>query len=163
KRAAKYVPALYGPVQRVGIKFIRWFHSASDCLLAATPSLELQLHEWGFTCPIKRMTRGIDLSLFNTGEKTLFNDCKKPVALYVGRVAIEKNLASFLDMKWHGSKVVVGNGPDLAMLKQKYPDAHFSGVKTGTDLAAHYRSSDLFVFPSKTDTFGMVLIEAMAC
>ncbi len=163
KRAAKFMPFLENPVREVGIKFIRWFHSVSSCLFAATPSLEATLREWGFDCPIKRMTRGIDHTLFKTGEKNLFHNLPKPVALYVGRVAIEKNLESFLDMHWQGSKVIVGNGPDSDMLKSKYPDAVFAGVRTGKDLADHYRSADVFVFPSRTDTFGMVLVEAMAC
>lgn len=163
KRAAKFLPFLYEPVRKIGIDFIRWFHSVSSCLFAATPSLESQLRDWGFACPIKRMTRGIDHDLFGTGDKTLFHDLKKPVALYVGRVAIEKNLEAFLDMDWEGSKVIVGGGPDLDMLKRTYPKAHFAGIKTGADLTAHYRSADVFVFPSKTDTFGMVLVEAMAC
>jgi glycosyltransferase involved in cell wall biosynthesis len=163
KRAAKYLPFLEKPVRDAGIKFVRWFHDVSSCLFAATPSLETQLRAWDFTCPIKRMTRGIDHSLFRTGEKPLFQDLPQPVALYVGRVAIEKNLEAFLDMAWEGSKVIVGSGPDDAMLREKYPDAVFAGVKTGEALADHYRSADVFVFPSRTDTFGMVLVEAMAC
>jgi glycosyltransferase involved in cell wall biosynthesis len=163
KRVAKYLPFLREPVRKLGITFIRWFHDISSCLFAATQSLEVQLRDWEFTCPIKRMTRGIDHNMFYEGEKKLFRDLPKPIALYVGRVAIEKNLEAFLDMKWEGSKIIVGIGPDMHMLKNKYPDARFTGVKTGKDLADHYRSSDLFVFPSKTDTFGMVLVEAMAC
>lgn len=163
KRAAKYLPFLEKPVRALGIRFIRWFHSVSSCLFAATPSLEQTLRAWDFTCPIKRMTRGIDHEVFKPGEKSLFHNLPKPVALYVGRVAIEKNLESFLGMRWEGAKVVVGGGPDFDMLKEKYPDAHFAGVQTGTALADHYRSADVFAFPSKTDTFGMVLVEAMAC
>lgn len=163
KRAAKILPALYRPVRNAGIKFIRWFHSVSSCLFAATPSLEAQLRDWSFACPVKRMTRGIDHELFGTGEKTLFHELKKPVALYVGRIAIEKNIEAFLDMGWHGSKVIVGGGPDRETLERKYPDVLFAGVQSNEALSAHYRSSDLFVFPSKTDTFGMVLVEALAC
>lgn len=163
KRVAKYAPVLESVVRRVAIDFVRWFHSASSCLFAATPSLEVTLRDWGFTCPIKRMTRGIDHTLFRLGEKTLFHGMPRPVALYVGRIAIEKNLEDFLAMDWHGSKVIVGDGPDLAMLKDKYPKAHFVGMKKDQELADHYRSADVFVFPSRTDTFGMVLVEAMAC
>ena len=163
KRAAKVLPFLETPVRRIGISFIRWFHDISSCLFAATPSLEAQLRDWDFTCPIKRMTRGIDHAVFHEGEKNLFHNLPKPVALYVGRVAIEKNLESFLGMNWDGSKVIVGSGPDFDALKDTYRHAHFVGVKTGKALADHYRSADLFVFPSKTDTFGMVLVEAMAC
>ncbi len=163
KRVAKYFPFLAVPVRLAGIRFVRWFHKLSSCLFVATPSLEKNLKDWGFTCPIKRLTRGIDNSLFHTGDKNLFQHLPKPVALYVGRIAIEKNLEAFLDMEWEGSKVLVGSGPDLDHLKSRYSSAFFAGTQTGQNLADHYRSADLFVFPSKTDTFGMVLVEAMAC
>jgi glycosyltransferase involved in cell wall biosynthesis len=163
KRAAKFLPFLYNPVRRLSIAFIRWFHKNSSCLFVATKSLEETLREWNFACPMKPMTRGADFETFHPGEKNLFSEFKSPVALYVGRVAIEKNLESFLDMEWNGSKVIVGTGPDLSSLKNKYPSAHFAGKHTEKNLADHYRSADLFVFPSKTDTFGMVLVEAMAC
>lgn len=163
KRAAGYLPFLYAPVRKLGITFVRWFHKHSSCLFVATQSLEDTLRGWGFTAPMKRLTRGIDYSVFYTGEKNLFADLPKPVALYVGRIAVEKNLESFLDMEWAGSKILVGTGPDMEKLKTKYPSAIFAGKQTGQNLADHYRSADLFAFPSKTDTFGMVLIEAMAC
>ncbi len=163
KRAETIFAPLAIPVRKAGIAFIRWFHSISSCVFVATQSLENCLRGWGFIAPLKRMTRGINHDVFFAGEKTLFGDLPKPVALYVGRVAVEKNLEAFLGMEWSGSKVIVGGGPDEAMLKEKYPDAHFAGMKSGKELADHYRSSDIFVFPSKTDTFGMVLIEAMAC
>lgn len=161
--AAKRAPLFKNLVRKTGIAYVRWFHKLSSCLFTATPSLDRTLKEWGFTCPIKRMTRGIDHGIFHPGEKNLFAGLKKPVALYVGRVAIEKNIEAFLDMDWQGSKVIVGGGPDLEKLKTKYPAAVFTGPMTGEILADHYRSADLFVFPSKTDTFGMVLVEAMAC
>jgi len=163
KRVAKHLPFLYNFVRQRGIAFVRRFHKESSCLFVATQSLETTLRDWGFTCPMKRLTRGIDYSTFFPGEKNLFEGLSRPIALYVGRVAIEKNLEAFLGMNWQGSKVVVGNGPDLETLQQKFPKAIFVGGKNGQDLADHYRSADLFVFPSKTDTFGMVLIEAMAC
>lgn len=162
--AAKRAPLfMQGMVRRAGIAFVRWFHKLSSCLFVATPSLENDLRAWGFECPIKRLTRGIDHTLFYPAAPSLFADMPKPVALYVGRVAIEKNLESFLDMDWTGSKVIVGDGPDFKILKDKYPSAYFAGLQKGADLAKHYQSADIFVFPSKTDTFGMVLIEAMAC
>lgn len=163
KRAESVFAVLAEPVRKAGIAFVRWFHSISSCVFVATQSLEDTLRGWGFTAPLKRMTRGINHDVFFAGDKNLFADFPKPVALYVGRVAVEKNLAAFLEMEWSGSKVIVGGGPDEAMLKQKHPAAQFVGMKSGKDLADHYRSSDIFVFPSRTDTFGMVLIEAMAC
>ena len=162
-RAEKFFKFLGAPVRKIGIAYVRWFHSISSCVFVATQSLESTLRSWGFQGTLKRMTRGIDHDLFHTGDQKLFKDLPKPIALYVGRVAIEKNLEAFLEAPWSGSKVIVGSGPDEATLKRKYPDAHFAGMKNGTELADHYRSSDIFVFPSRTDTFGMVLVEAMAC
>lgn len=163
KRIAKYLPFMAEPVRKFSIWVLRRFHNASSCLLVSVDSLTNTLKGWNFECPIKPMTRGIDTEIFYPGEKNLFRNLKKPIALYVGRIAIEKNLESFLSIPWEGSKIIVGSGPDEDMLKNKYPDAHFTGVKKGKDLADHYRSADLFIFPSKTDTFGMVLVEAMAC
>ena len=110
-----------------------------------------------------RLTRGADLNIFKTGEKTAYENLPRPIAVFVGRVAIEKNLEAFLDMQWDGSKVVIGDGPDMAELQQKYPQGHFLGKKLGDDLGHHVRSADVFAFPSRTDTFGMVLVEALAC
>lgn len=163
KRFAWLIPPLYSAVHRQAIKVVRSFHAPSNALLIATQSLEEQLQSWGFTTPMHRLSRGVNFDVFHPGEKTVMQDLKKPVALYVGRIAIEKNLEAFLDMPWDGTKVMVGDGPVRAELELKYPDAIFVGKKTGHELADYYRSSDLFVFPSKTDTFGIVLIEALAC
>lgn len=163
QRVAKFLPFLFKPVRAIAISFVRWFHKKSSCLFVATQSLEDTLRGWNFICPMKRMTRGIDYTIFYPGPPILLTDLQKPIALYVGRVAVEKNLDSFLSMDWDGSKVIVGTGPDLEFLSKRHPDAQFVGKKTGTELSDHYRSADIFVFPSKTDTFGMVLIEAMAC
>ena len=145
-------------------KIVR-FHNSAASVLVTTNSIKQQLLDWGIQTPIAEFTRGVDLSTFNLSknDQPLYADLKKPVALYVGRIAIEKSIEDFLDMKWQGSKVVVGQGPDETALKEKYPEAVFVGKKTGDDLSNHYRCADLFVFPSTTDTFGMVLVEALAC
>ncbi|MCF8496175.1 MAG: glycosyltransferase family 1 protein [Alphaproteobacteria bacterium] len=162
KRAAWFVPPLYKVVlQRVRL-WVRSFHAPASAVMVATPGLEKDLRSWGFDMPMVQVSRGVDCDLFRPGKKTLFQDLKRPVALCVSRVAIEKNIAAFLDMDWPGSKVLVGSGPLLKSLSRAYPEVHFTGPKVGEDLAAHYRSADLFVFPSRTDTFGIVIIEALA-
>lgn len=163
RRFSKFLPFLYGAVHRLGINLIKKFHAPSSGLFVTTQSMTDTLLEWGVKAPIKKLTRGIDTGLFYHGEKNLFHDLPRPVAIYVGRLAIEKSVEEFLAMPWEGSKVIVGHGPDEQELKNNFPDAHFMGKKTGKELADHYRSADVFVFPSRTDTFGIVLIEALAC
>ena len=162
KRVAKFIPPIYNFVHERAKRLVRGFHAPSSAMMVATQSLEDTLIEWGFQNPMHRLLRGVNLDLYYPGENTVYKDLKGPIALYVGRVAIEKSIEDFLEMEWDGSKVVVGDGPSKAMLEKKYPDAYFAGKRTGEDLAAHYRSADVFVFPSKTDTFGIVLIEALA-
>jgi len=163
KRLTKFLPFLYKTVHTIGRKYVRTFHAPSSSMNVATQSLKDTLKSWGFKNPMHDLTRGANFDLFHTAPKTLFHDLPRPVALYVGRIAIEKNIEDFLAMPWEGSKVVVGDGPSRASLEKKYDTARFVGKKTGEDLAQHYQSADLFVFPSRTDTFGMVLVEAMAC
>ncbi len=163
KRFAWLIPPLYKAVHTHAIGIVKKFHKPSSTLFVATQTLEDQLKDWGFEIPMKRLTRGVDYSVFYPGEKTILKDKKTPIALYVGRIAIEKNLEAFLDMDWDGTKVMVGDGPVRHELEKKHPDVLFVGKKTGRDLADYYRASDVFVFPSKTDTFGIVLIEALAC
>lgn len=163
RRFSLFLPFLYKFIHGLGIKFIKKFHEASNSLLVTTESMANELKGWGIKPPIQKFTRGIDANIFHIGAQNLFSDLPRPIAVYVGRLAIEKNVEEFLEMDWQGSKVVVGHGPDEEMLRKKYPHAHFMGKKTGRELADHYRSADVFVFPSRTDTFGMVLIEALAC
>ena len=162
KRVAKFIPPIYGLVHEQAKKFVRTFHKPSKAMFVATPSLEELLRAWDFKNPMHRLTRGVNLDQFYPGEKTVYKDLKGPIALYVGRVAIEKSIEDFLDMPWDGTKVVVGDGPSRTALEKKYPEAVFVGKKIGEELAAHYRSADVFIFPSRTDTFGIVLIEALA-
>jgi glycosyltransferase involved in cell wall biosynthesis len=163
KRVHKIIPLLSGFTRKRAISMMKKFHDPARALLIATASLEEQLKGWNFAAPMARLTRGVDMAIFKPGAQNLFQDLKRPVAIYVGRIAIEKSIEDFLEMEWDGSKVVVGHGPDLDYLKNKYPQATFTGKKVGKELADHYRSADVFVFPSRTDTFGIVLIEALAC
>lgn len=163
KRAAWMGKAGEKAFEKWGWKLVRDFHAASSAVFVATQSLEDQLHDNGFTAPMVRLVRGVDTSMFHPGTGTLFGAHKRPVYLYVGRIAVEKNIGAFLDLEVEGTKVVVGHGPELEKMKQKYPDVVFAGLQTGQALADHYRNADMFVFPSKTDTFGIVLLEAMAC
>ncbi len=166
KRVAKYLPFLYRWTHTRAKNMVRQFHAPSNVMMVATDSLEQTLRAWGFENPIKHLTRGAKLDTFHHAktdkDKTEFKTLKSPIALYVGRIAIEKNIEAFLEMEWHGTKVIVGDGPAHATLKAKYPTAHFIGTRTGKALGACYRSADVFVFPSKTDTFGMVIVEALA-
>jgi glycosyltransferase involved in cell wall biosynthesis len=145
---------------------MRRFHNAGRGTLVATPSLAAELAAKGFN-NLRPWTRGVDAELFNPQKKIgprrkAELDLPRPIFLCVGRVAVEKNLPAFLDLDLPGSKVVVGDGPDIARLKTRYPDAHFLGTRVGEELAGLYAASDVFVFPSRTDTFGNVLLEALA-
>ena len=141
--------------------WIRRFHNASNCVMTATDSLRKDLTKRGMK-NLGVWTRGIDTELFQPKHED-FLDLPRPIAMYVGRVAIEKNIEAYLELDIPGSKVVIGDGPQLAKFKRKYPDVHFLGKKEGSELARHYATADVFVFPSLTDTFGLVLLEALAC
>ena len=140
------------------------FHAPSRAVLAATPSLRQELTGRGIA-PVVPWSRGIDAKLFNTNAEAdpLIASLPGPILLYVGRVAPEKGLDDFLRCRHPGSKVIVGDGPALGPLKARYPDAHFIGRLTGRALASAYASADCFVFPSRSDTFGLVMVEALAC
>ncbi|MCE2517708.1 MAG: diacylglycerol kinase [Alphaproteobacteria bacterium] len=140
--------------------FIRWFHKDSTTVMVPTKKVFNDLTEWGIKKP-DIWPRGVDLELFAPPAKRKAN--KKPVLLYVGRVSVEKNIEAFLSLDIDAEKWVVGDGPALSGLKKAYPDAIFHGAKTKEELPAYYGQADVFVFPSKTDTFGLVLLEAMAC
>lgn len=141
-------------------RYLGWFHGGATRTLVATPSLEHELRERGFD-RIHRWSRGVDLNLFSPRPKTW--DYPRPIQLYAGRVSKEKNLEAFLSIDRPGTKVIVGDGPAREKLQREYPQARFLGYRKGEALAEAYANADVFVFPSKTDTFGLVLIEAMAC
>ncbi len=143
---------------------MRQFHKHSKAVLTATPSLREELEGRGIS-NTQLWSRGIDRRLFHPEQPAhpRLKYLAKPILLSVGRVAIEKNLEAFLNADVPGTKVVVGDGPARAALEAKYPDAIFLGTRQGTELASIYASADVFVFPSKTDTFGLVMLEALAC
>jgi glycosyltransferase involved in cell wall biosynthesis len=145
----------------VGYAVLRHFHAASSMVMVATDSLRQELGARGFR-KLGFWTRGVDTELFNPNSPATF-DLPRPIFMTMGRVAVEKNLEAFLSLDLPGTKVIVGDGPQKAELARKYPNAVFLGEKKGADLTAHLAAADVFVFPSLTDTFGVVQLEALAC
>ena len=144
---------------------LRRFHAAAARTMVATPSLQKQLENRGFR-NIVRWTRGVDVELFKPGEPPAnkqFLALPRPIFVYMGRVAVEKNIEAFLDLDLPGTKLIIGDGPARRTLQAEFPTAQFVGYKFGAELAAHLAAADVFVFPSRTDTFGLVLLEALAC
>jgi glycosyltransferase involved in cell wall biosynthesis len=141
--------------------FVRRFHRAAAQTMVATPSQQRLLEQWRFG-NIVRWSRGVDTDLF-TPEQRVELDVERPLFTYTGRVAVEKNIEAFLKLDLPGTKCVIGDGPALDELRARHPDVMFTGYKFGTDLAGHIAAADVFVFPSRTDTFGLVMLEAMAC
>jgi glycosyltransferase involved in cell wall biosynthesis len=159
-RFPEYIQARAHIPARWFYPMISWFHNAAACTMVATETLRDDLASKGFK-KLGLWGRGVDVELFKPREKDFLPDAR-PILLYVGRVAVEKNIADFLDLEAPGSKVVVGDGPQLASLKRKYPNVRFVGSKSGEELARYYAAADVFVFPSRTDTFGNVVLEALA-
>ena len=157
----KYLRLRLGIPEKWTFDWLRWFHTPADSMLVAAQSMRRELMERGFR-NVRAWSRGVDTELFRPHGETIFEGLERPIWLYVGRIAKEKNIDAFLSMCIGGTKVVVGVGPALARLRRYYPEAVFVGEKHGEDLARHYASGDVFVFPSKTDTFGLVLLEALA-
>jgi glycosyltransferase involved in cell wall biosynthesis len=155
---------------RIGIspewiwKYIRRFHAPAEAVLVSTASVRktLALHGVSHSVP---WSRGVDLGNFSPDAPppALFATLPRPIQLYVGRVAIEKNIEALLRTKHPGSKVIVGDGPARAAMQAQFPEVHFMGPLNGRELAGAYAGADVFAFPSRTDTFGLVMIEALAC
>lgn len=154
-----------------GYRYVRKFHDKSGAVLVATPTMREQLTHWRIR-NVTPWSLGVDTEQFHPRHRAarpgpaepggVYRDLPGPVFLYVGRLAVEKNVTAFLDLDLPGSKVVVGDGPARAELEAAYPDAHFRGRRSGDDLARHFADADVLVFPSRTDTFGLVILEAMA-
>lgn len=160
-RFAEYIKARTGLPVGPMYAWMRYFHGAGAGCMVATQSLRDELTARGFR-NVRAWTRGVDLELFRPEPREAW-DLPRPVFLYIGRVAVEKNIGAFLDLDLPGSKVVVGGGPQLSALRHDYPKVHFTGPRYGEALARSYAGGDVFVFPSKTDTFGLVLLESLAC
>ncbi len=168
-RFPEYVNARF-PVLPVGggYSFVRWFHKYSGKVMVPTPSMVEELKEKRFI-NLVAWSRGVDTELFHPSRRVEdsaqgdpFEGLPRPIFLNVGRVAVEKNIEAFVELDLPGSKVVIGDGPARKELEKKYPDVHFLGARFGEDLATCYASADVFVFPSLTDTFGLVVLEAMS-
>ena len=145
----------------IGYAICKWFHSQADTMMVSTESLAAELEIKGFN-NTSIFPKGVNPELFKN-YKTESNTYKRPIFLYVGRVSKEKNIEDFLQLDLPGTKVVIGDGPLRTSLQDKFPDVEFLGYKFGPDLALAYTNADVFVFPSLTDTFGMVMLEALAC
>lgn len=145
-------------------RYMRWFHRPAARIMVATASIEAALAERGLI-RAHRWSRGVELTQFSpeAPPPPEFGALARPIQLYVGRVAVDKNVAAFLAARRAGSKVVVGDGPALAGLKASFPGVLFLGRREGRALAGCYAGADVFVFPSRTDTFGLVIVEALAC
>jgi glycosyltransferase involved in cell wall biosynthesis len=160
-RFPEYVSVRTGIPESVGYAVLRRFHAAGNMTMVSTSSLRDELASRGFA-RLGFWTRGVDTKLFNP-DSPVSLDFPRPIFATVGRVAVEKNLEAFLSLDLPGTKVVIGDGPQKAELERRFPNVKFLGEKTGKDLTDHLAAADVFVFPSLTDTFGVVQLEALAC
>ena len=160
-RFPEYIRARTGLPLTWTYAFLRWFHGPSQAVMAPTEVVKRDLEANGIR-NVVTWSRGVDLDIFKPQRNDRLKSAP-PIFLYVGRVAVEKNIEAFLGIDLPGSKWVVGVGPALKAIQAKFPDANYLGVLEQRELAQVYASADVFVFPSKTDTFGLVLLEAMAC
>jgi glycosyltransferase involved in cell wall biosynthesis len=160
-RFPQYLKAMFGIPERYTYRFLRYFHGPAAAVMAPTPTVERELRDHGHS-NVALWTRGVDLDVF-VARKPLFDDARHPIFLYVGRVSVEKNIQAFLALDLPGTKVVAGIGPELEALRRRFPEVRFVGVLDPEPLAQLYSTADVFVFPSRTDTFGLVMLEALAC
>ncbi|HEX4741035.1 MAG TPA: glycosyltransferase family 1 protein [Caulobacteraceae bacterium] len=161
-RFPEYVSARLPVPLAAGYAYMRWFHRPSGRLMVATPTMRDELEAHGFR-NISLWAKGLDTELFrprHADERDIFEGLPRPIWLNVGRVAVEKNIGAFVGLDLPGTKVVVGDGPQREELEAAFPSVRFVGTKFGAELAAHYACADVFVFPSLTDTFGLVILEA---
>ncbi len=161
-RFAEYANERWSIPVHWGYGVLKDFHKSAEATMVATEGMREEMSARGFT-NLKLWARGVHLDIFKPGERSLLDHHERPVFLYVGRIAVEKSIEDFLTVDLPGTKVVVGDGPQKEELEKKYPDAEFTGPKFGEELADYYQAADVFVFPSRTDTFGLVNIEALAC
>lgn len=152
---------LFGIPEWITWRFVRWFHKHSGRVLTTTDSMVQELYNHGFRGEVVPWTRGVDRAIFNPDLREEFPG---KYLLCVSRVSKEKNLEDFFELDYPGyQKIMVGDGPMLETYRKRYPDVHFTGFKTGVDLARYYANAEVFVFPSRWETFGIVMIESMAC
>lgn len=162
-RFPEYVQARIRLPLATTYRYLRWFHGPAKAIMVPTPAVKRDLEHYGFPAEqVVLWSRGVDLDLFTPGPPLPHQE-RPPVFLCVGRVAVEKNVEAFLQLDLPGTKWVAGAGPQLEDLKRRYPEARYTGVLDQATLASLYNAADVFVFPSRTDTFGLVLLEAMAC
>jgi glycosyltransferase involved in cell wall biosynthesis len=160
-RFPEYLHTLAAVPPQLTYVYLRWFHRAAERLLVATPTLAQELQQRGFTNTFAFWSRGVDTTVFHPRPKPAL-PYPRPIFLYVGRISEEKGLEDFLRLALPGSKILVGDGPARQVWQQRYPDARFLGYRHGRELAELYAAADVFVFPSRTDTFGNVILEALA-
>ncbi len=156
----KYLRMRMHVPERMTWPLMRFFHRPSQTVMVTNETLRRELSDQGLQ-RLELWPRGVDARLFRPRDDAYVVG-ERPIMLFVGRVAVEKNLRAFLDLRLPGTKVVVGDGPQLAGLRKAYPGVHFAGIQHGDELSRYYAGADVFVFPSRTDTFGLVMLEALA-